>query len=342
MEKLRFAVLGTGFWSEYQLSGWNEVGGAEPVAFYNRTLGKAKTLAEKFGVANCYDDVDELLARHAAELDFVDIITNVDTHVSLTKKVASYGLDVICQKPMAPKLHLAQEMISACKEAGVNLYIHENFRWQTPVRNVKAILDTGIIGKPFRSRVSFCSGFSVFDNQPFLKELPEFILMDIGSHILDICRFLFGEAKSVYCRTNRINPEIKGEDVADVLMEMKDGLSCYAEMSYASVPAIEPFPQTLIKVEGHLGTIELLHDYSVRTFTRTKSFIVESPPTNYSWADPDYAVVHASIVDCNRDILAGILKEKKAETTGDDNYETLRLVDAAYQSARENRVILLN
>ena len=115
-------------------------------------------------------------------------------------------------------------------------------------------MDSGVIGRAFKARVSFCSPFPVFDNQPFLAELDKFILTDIGSHVLDICRFLFGEAKSLYCLTQRVNQKIKGEDVANVLMEMQTGLHCYAEMSYASVLEKEAFPQTLVLVEGDKGS----------------------------------------------------------------------------------------
>src|SRR5690606_30298126 len=114
------------------------------------------------------------------------------------------------------------DMVRICKDANVSLFIHENWRWQSPIRKVKQLLDSGILGNVFKVRVSFCSGFPVFDNQPFLADLDEFILTDIGSHILDVCRFLCGEADSLYCHTARVNPKIKGEDVANVFMKMKN------------------------------------------------------------------------------------------------------------------------
>lgn len=55
-----------------------------------------------------------------------------------------------------------------------DLFIHENFRWQAPIRAVKQAIDSGLIGKVFKARVSFCSAFPVFDNQPFLAELGTF------------------------------------------------------------------------------------------------------------------------------------------------------------------------
>lgn len=333
---LKGAIIGTGFWSHFQIPAWQELEGVQIIAAYNRTRSKAEAVAEKFGIPNVYDNVNEML--DAEKPDFVDIITDVDTHAEFTKLAAERKINVICQKPMAPSLAIAKEMVEVCKQNGVQFFIHENFRWQAPLVALKQKLDSGIIGRPFKGRVYFCSAFPVFDNQPFLRELEQFILTDIGSHILDICRFLFGEAKSLYCLTQKVNPTIKGEDVANVLMEMESGLHCYAEMSYASIMEKEAFPQTLVFIEGEQGSLHLTNDFELKLITRegVTSTIVE--PVMYDWADPAYAVAHSSIVDCNRNILQG-LKGGNADTTGDDNFKTVQLVWASYESAAKKQVI---
>ncbi len=335
--KLRFAVIGTGFWARYQIPAWMELEGVELTALYNRTVSKAEALASQYNIPRVYGSVEELLGKE--ELDFVDIITDVDTHRKFTAMAASKGVNVICQKPMAPDLSDAIEMVHVCKKANVSFFIHENWRWQSPIRKVKQIISDGTLGDVFKVRVTFCSGFPVFDNQPFLAELDEFILTDIGSHILDVCRFLCGEVDTLYCRTSRVNPRIKGEDVANVLMTMKNGITCYAEMSYASMPEHEIFPQTLIAVEGSRGSLCLMKDYEIRVTTKEGTTSTVAAPEMYPWLDPAYALVHSSIVDCNRDILQGLQKKKIAETNGSDNLETMRLVHAAYASARMNRSV---
>lgn len=337
MKKLRGAVIGTGFWANYQVPAWQELEGVELVAAYNRTVARAEDIARKFGIPRVYTDVAEMIATEKP--DFVDIITDVDTHAHFTEIAARSGVSVICQKPMAPGMETARKMLNACRNAGVGFYIHENWRWQAPVRRLGELLDQDPIGQVFKAKVSFCSGFPVFENQPFLAELDEFILTDIGSHILDVCRFLFGEAEYIACHTATVNKSIKGEDVANVLMKMRNGISCYAEMSYASVPEKEPFPQTFIHVEGSEGSLYLGWDGEIRLTTRQGTTVTEAKPASYSWADPDYALVHASIVDCNRNILAGIQGTGKAETTGEDNFETVRLVHAAYAAARTGTMI---
>ncbi|QHT68346.1 Gfo/Idh/MocA family oxidoreductase [Rhodocytophaga rosea] len=336
-EKLKFAVLGCGFWSHFQIPAWQELEGVELVAVYNRTRKKAEEVAAKFGVPQVYSTAEELLATE--KLDFVDIITDVDTHETFVKLAAQYRIPVICQKPMAPNLETARSMVEACQKAGVPYFIHENFRWQAPIRKYKEVLESGVIGTPFKARISFCSSFPVFKNQPFLADLEEFILTDVGSHILDVSRFLFGEATSLYCKTHSIDKGIKGEDVANVLMEMDSGVHCYAEMSYASILEQERFPQTFVLTEGSDGSVYLGPDFEIRITTRKGTEVVYGEPKLYSWADPNYDVVHASIVACNRNILQALQQKGTAETTGEDNFKTAELVFASYDSARTGKAI---
>ena len=230
-------------------------------------------------------------------------------------------------------------MVNTCKDHHVPFFIHENWRWQAPIRKLKELLNEGIIGDVFKARVTFCSAFPVFDNQPFLAELDEFILTDIGSHILDVCRFLFGEAQSLYCQTASVNPKIKGEDTANVMMKMENGISCHAEISCASILEHESFPQTYTLVEGSKGSIHLMSDYQIHITTRGGTDKIKAEPKFYPWLDPAYALVHSSIVDCNRDILYDLLNNKASENRGINNLETVRLVHAAYASARKNELI---
>ena len=340
MKRLRFAVIGTGFWANYQIPAWFELEGIELVALYNRTRSKAEILAKKYNAPRVYDDVQVLLDKE--DLDFVDIITDVDTHETFTAMAARKGVDVICQKPMAPDLASARRMVEVCARNDVNFFIHENWRWQTPIRKLKSLIGEKHIGKIFKARVTFCSAFPVFENQPFLAQLDQFIITDIGSHILDVCRFLFGEAETLIAHTATVNPQIKGEDVANVFMRMENGISCYAEMSYASILESESFPQTFVLVEGEQGSIHLTRNYEIRLTTKNGTSVVKASPPLYPWADPAYALVHSSILDCNRNILQALHGSSDAETTGTDNLETVKLVHAAYASAKAKSLITIN
>jgi D-apiose dehydrogenase len=340
MKPLRFAIFGAGFWANYQLPAWQEIPGAVCVAIYNRTLAKAEKLAERFGVTAVYDDPGKLLANE--ELDFIDIITDVDTHSRFVHLAARHKLPVICQKPMAPSLEEAEKMVAACRRARVPLFIHENWRWQTPIRQLKRVLDQGSIGKPFRARIDMISGFPVFRNQPFLRELKEFIITDLGSHTLDVARFLFGEAGTLFCHIDRVHKDIKGEDVATIMMRMKGCATVLCEMAYAgNFLERDRFPETYFFIEGDKGSVELGPDFWIRVTTKSGTHAKRYPPPHYEWANPAYDVVHSSIVPCNADILAGLRSQHLAETTGEDNLRTARLVFAAYESARTGRPVVI-
>ena len=294
MSDLKFAVLGTGFWSRFQIPAWFEAGGVELVAVYNRTVSKAEQVAAKFGVPRVYGDPEELFQQE--ELDFVDIITEVPAHAPLVYLAAKYKVPVICQKPMAPDYETAQKMVSACQEAGTPFFIHENFRWQTPLRGLKKVLDEGHIGQPVRTRIEFVHGLEefVWENQPLLKTLERLALADMGSHIFDMARFLFGEPQSLYCQHFQIRDDILAEDAASATLKIGD-MVCNCEISYSSKTERGHFPEIFVFVEGKKGTIELGPDFWVRVTTDEGTHARRHPPPRYDWCDPDYNVVHASI-----------------------------------------------
>jgi predicted dehydrogenase len=337
MPPLRFALLGAGFWARPQLAAWREIPGARCVAIYNRTLSKAQALAREFDIPAAGDDLDSLIRE--TRPDFVDIVTDVNSHPRLVEWAARRGLPVICQKPLAPTLAEARRMARACAVARVPFLVHENWRWQRPIREFKAVMDSGRIGAPFRARIDYCNSFPVFDNQPFLKDLEQFILTDIGTHILDTARYLFGEATSLYCHTTRVRPDIRGEDVATVMLRMRSGAVVTCNMSYASRVEHDRFPETFVFVEAAQGSLELGPDYWIRETTREGTLARRCPPPRYDWADPRYALVHASIVDCHRNLLRGVAGRPGAETTAGDNLRTLELVFGAYRSAASGRPI---
>lgn len=339
MTQLRFAIFGTGFWSRYQLAGWSTLPGARCVALWNRTRAKAQALADEFQITTVYDTPEELLARE--KLDFVDIITDVGTHRQFVELAAAHRVPVVCQKPMAANLGDAEAMVQACRSAGVPLLINENWRWQTPLRELQRVIASGKIGRVFRARLDYCNSFPVFDNQPFLKTVEQFIIADMGSHILDVARFLFGEAAALNCRTSRVHLDIRGEDVATVMLQMRSGATVTCNLSYASRVEHDRFPETFALVEGTEGAVELAPDFWIRTTTREGTTSRRCPPPFFAWADSRYAVVHSSIVDCQRNLLLQLSGQGRAETTGEDNLNTVRLVSAAYASAASGETVRL-
>ena len=338
MGDLQFAVLGAGFWASFQIAAWQEITGARCAAIYNRTRSKAARLAERFGIPAVYDDADEMLSRE--KLDFIDIITDNSTHAHLVKAAAALGLPVICQKPMAPTLAECREMVEVCRAAGVPFLIHENWRWQAPIRALQQVLESGVIGRLARATIKVITSADDFQTQPFLKELERMVLADMGIHLLDATRFLFGEVDTLYCQTVRVQPDLKGEDLATVMMRMQNGMTVVIEVAFARAPIEQDhYIQTMVFVEGQSGSAELAPDYWLRVTTAGGTHARRHPPQRYPWGDPGQEVVMASIVDCHRNLLGALRGGPPAETTAADNIKTIQLMEACYESAGSGTVV---
>jgi predicted dehydrogenase len=126
---------------------------------------------------------------------------------------------------------------------------------------------------------------------------------------------------------------------ATVMMGMESGATVTCNLSYASKVEQDRFPEAFIFIEGTRGSLELAPDFWVRQTTGTGTLARRCPPPFYSWADARYSLVHASIVDCNRDLLRALQSGTAPETSAEDNLKTLQLVYAAYQSAARKQTI---
>jgi predicted dehydrogenase len=160
--------------------------------------------------------------------------------------------------------------------------------------------------------------------------------------VLDVVRFLFGEAETLTCVTRRVHEDIRGEDVATVFLRMRSGIAVTVELSYASRLREEQFPETYVTVEGSAGSLEIARDFLLHATTSTGTRTRRCAPPRYAWADPAYDLVHASIVPCHANLLAALRGEAAAETAGADNFQTVRLVFAAYESAKTGDPVRLS
>jgi predicted dehydrogenase len=331
---LRGGVIGCGFFARNHLNGWREVQGAEIVAVCDPDVSRARAYAAEWGIPGVYSDPDAML--RAETLDFVDIVTPPATHRALVELAAGRGLNVVCQKPMSPLLDDGRAMVEACRRAGVRFMVHENFRWQTPLRALKAA--SAEIGKLFYGRITWRTAFDVYATQPYLALDERFVLADMGVHLFDLARFFMGEVEQVYCQAQRVNPNICGEDVADTMLRMASGATCLAQISYSSRLAEESFPETLVCLEGARGSVTL--DTRFRLSVVTEAGVQESvvAPHVYPWADPFIAHIQESVVRIQQHWTDCLREGREPETSGEDNLRTLELVEGAYRSAESGQV----
>lgn len=337
---MKGALIGGGFFAQNQLHAWRDIDGAEIVALCDRDPERLAATAETFGIARTYTDAAAMFA--AEELDFVDIATTVQSHRPLVEMAAGAGCHVICQKPFAETMDDARAMVAAVEAAGRTLMVHENFRWQSAVRKAIETVRSGAIGTPFFGRVAFRSGYDVYSGQPYLAEGERFIIEDLGIHILDISRALFGDVERIAATTKRVNPKIKGEDVATMLLAHDGGVTSVVDCSYATRRTPETFPQSLLEIDGTEGTLRLDAGYSLVVQTGGDETVTDVSPPVLPWAERPWHNIQESVRIIQQHFVACINAGTQPETSGADNLKTLALVQAAYRSAETGETVRLS
>jgi predicted dehydrogenase len=336
-EKLRAGLIGCGFFARNHLHAWKMIAEVELVAVCDIDRDKAESARVEFGAVKAYSDAAAMLREE--RLDFVDIATTMGSHRAIGELAAKQGVHAIIQKPLAPSWEDCTAIADAFYQAGCHLMVHENFRFQTPILAVRRALAEGKIGKPHFAQVSFRSGFDVYAAQPYLAEEDRFILLDLGIHLLDILRMLMGEVTSVQCQTQRINPKIKGEDVATALFRHVSGAVSIVDCSYASKVEPDPFPQTLLKVEGDKGSLELHAGYRLRIISDGQVSESSVEPNLLPWAAKPWHGLQESVLNAQRHWVESLRAGREAETSGADNLKTYALVMACYDSARRGAAV---
>lgn len=334
---LKGALIGCGFFAVNHLHGWRCCAGAEIVALCDSNVERLNSVGNQFGISKRYGNANEMFASE--KLDFVDISTTAPSHRALVEMAASHGVAVICQKPVAPNLDDAKAMVAACADANVHFMVHENFRWRSAIQKAKAVIAQGDIGEIFWGRVSFRSAYDVFSGQPYLAEGERFIVEDLGIHALDIARFLFGDVDNLNARMKRVNPNIKGEDVATMMLDHGSGVTSIVDCSYASIREVEAFPETFLEIDGTLGSLKLDQGYQLSITNKKGTSHIDVSPPLLNWASKPWHNIQESVLNIQQHWIDCLKNNREPQTSGSDNLKTFALVEAAYQSATTGQTI---
>ncbi len=335
----RGALVGCGFFARNHLEGWRDLGDrCAIVAVCDLDPVKAEAAARDFGIPAPYTDIDALLARES--LDFVDIATTAPSHRALVEACGRAGVAAVVQKPMAPTWEDARALVAAMARAGRPLMVHENFRFQAPLLRAAAVVASGAIGEPVWGRFSFRTGYDIYAGQPYLAEVERFVLLDLGIHVLDIARVFMGEAETVACRSQSVRPGIRGEDMATVMLGHRGGATSIVEVSYASRQSPDPFPQTLVHIDGTRGSLRLDRDFHLAVTGPAGTTHEVAAPLVRPWMSPQWALIQDSVVATQSHWLDCLDTGAEPQTSGRDNLRTFSLVEAAYLSAASGAVVV--
>ncbi|HVY98358.1 MAG TPA: Gfo/Idh/MocA family oxidoreductase [Dongiaceae bacterium] len=338
-ERIGVAVVGCGFFAQNHLNAWRDLKreGVELVAVCDIDKSKAEAAAKNFDVPKAYADLDEMLAKE--KIGLIDIVTRVETHKEQVLKTVAKGIPTIVQKPFAFDLADCRTMTLAAKKAGVPLAVHENFRFQSPLRRITELLRQGVIGEPSWGRVSFRSDYDIYAGQPYLLNETRFVISDLGVHVCDVARAYLGEVDRVSCETQNRNPRAKGEDTATIMMRHTNGAVSISECTYGAHRVPNTFPQSLIELEGTKGSIILNANYELEIAVDGKVTKEHPEADVLPWAAKPWHVVQESVVATCEHILKAFRAKKDADVSAEDNFKTFACCEAAYASAESGKAV---
>jgi predicted dehydrogenase len=334
---LKGVIIGAGHFADVQLEAWQSVEGAGIKAIYSRTRNKAELLAQKYGLI-VYDNFEAMLDEFKP--GFIDICTPPDSHLYYTKLSVDAGIPTLCQKPIAPTWAECKELVHYAEARGIPLMINENWRWQGWYREIKRMIDQGLLGEVYHAYFAMRPGDGWGDHpypvQPYFKDMEQFLLYETGIHYIDTYRYLFGEISSVYCQTRKVNPNIAGEDMAIVHVNFANRMTgIYDANRTTYMQEVRSPAYGWMTIEGTEGKLLLEQSgeiYYTRRDGEQKKHEYEIPP---GWKGGCAIATQQHFID-------GLLKGIPYESAGPEYLKSVQVMYACYESAQENKVVYMN
>jgi len=336
VEKLSTILVGTGFWGR----GWAKViaesQDASIAALVDLDEDALEAVGKTVGVGR-----ERQFPSLKAALDSVDaeaavIVVPPEQHYEVAMAALAAGLHCVIEKPFAPTLAEAREVVSAAEDARRKLMISQTFRFRRGARTVQKLISDGAIGQ-----IGSVHGrlFKYMHFTGFRATMPEPLIVDQAVHHFDFIRGIFG-LEPARVRGYSFNPSwsyFKGNANALVEFETADGAFVSYSGSWVSLggPQINTSIDGSWDIQGDGGAIQWNHNY------------VKLVPTDF--ADVVYRkgaleregqVLEVPLAVLAAEERAGVLDEfvkavredRKPETHGQDNLKSLALVLGAVES----------
>jgi myo-inositol 2-dehydrogenase/D-chiro-inositol 1-dehydrogenase len=344
MNKTKVAIIGAGFISDIHLESYHRfVPEAEVVAVYARNPEKAKAFADKYKIAQWFDDIDRLLAETDCEV--VDICVPNYLHASMCIKAAHAKKHIIIEKPLAVTLEEADEMIAVCKQNNVKLMYAEELCFAPKYERARHLVKEGAVGDVYMLKQAEKHSGPHTDWFYDINLAGGGVLMDMGCHALGWFRWMLGnaEVKDVYATMSTVfhKGRTKGEDNAVVIVEFENGVTCVAESSWAKHGGMDD--RCEIYGTGGVVYADLFMGNSALTYSRNGyGYAMEKADTSAGWSftvfeeafNQGYPHELKHFIECVRE-------DKTPLVTGEDGRAVLEIIYAAYASAGEGKKIAL-
>ena len=237
---IRVGMVGSGFMAQQHSAGYrllaNLLGDAVPPVDLVRIAGgrHVHQAARRYGWADSSDDTRAV--TEADDIDVVDIVTPNNSHADLTLSAAAHGKHIVCEKPLARDHAEAQSMLAAVRAAGVHATVCFVYRTWPATVIAKAIIDSGRLGRIHGYRGRFLHDHV---NDPVADQgwrvdparAGSGVIGDIGSHALDLARYLVGDLGEILCVTRGL-PGTPIDQEADLLVRFASGASGHIWLSW--------------------------------------------------------------------------------------------------------------
>ena len=191
---LRAGVVGVGWAGQEHMKGYDALPDVELVAIAAKETDKVSQLADKFGAAGRYDDVDTMLAE--ADLDVVSLATPTAMHAPMTVAALDAGVHVLCEKPMAEAAEQARSMVTAAEANNRVLEVTFNKRRGRETVALAQAIEEGVLGEIYYVKAGWVRRRGIpglgtwFTRKAMAGGGP---MMDIGIHVLDMALHVMGE-----------------------------------------------------------------------------------------------------------------------------------------------------
>ena len=340
---INVAIIGTGGISHAHIKAYLQFPDrCRIAALVDIIPGKAQRVKEQYGLdAEVYLDHHEILDK---DLDLVDVCTPPFVHAEISINALRSGKNVVCEKPMAASLEECDAMLKARDESGKKLSIIAQNRFRLPVRNLKALLDSGMAGKVRQVTVNslWFRGHSYYDLwwRGTWETEGGGCTLNHAVHHIDMLGWMMGtpeKVTSVLANTGHDNAEV--EDLSVSVMEYPGALATVT----ASVVSHGEDQALIFQCEK----AKVAFPYSV--------YASQPQPNGFPLAEPDKAfeekadaylaalppVPYEMHVGQLEDVLSALENDREPAITGEDGRRTIELICAIYKSGSMRTTVSL-
>ncbi|HZP84373.1 MAG TPA: Gfo/Idh/MocA family oxidoreductase [Chthonomonadaceae bacterium] len=337
MERLKVALVGCGIISGNHIEGFRRnAERARIVACCDTEGEKARKAVEAVGEseARAVTDYAEVLAD--PEIQAVDLCLPHHLHAEMAIAAARAGKHILCEKPLALTPEDCDRMAAAAREAGVVLMHGENLRTAESVEKAAELIRAGRVGTLVGLQATYAHWQPERLNQDWRARPGESgggHLIDGGIHYIDVLRHLGGEIAAVQAMMTRFRPELgaESEDTAVLNFRYAGGHLGQLFATHASRGRGASSMLTVFGTEGCLSLDAFGSTHSVTLFSPGQP--PEQCVERKQWQE-SFAREIAHFLDV-------VQKGEPLRATPEDGRENLRVVLAAYESARTGREVAL-